>query len=48
MPLNDWVEPSEVADLMTFLNGAANRHLTGQIVSIDGGTDITMRGDTTW
>jgi NAD(P)-dependent dehydrogenase (short-subunit alcohol dehydrogenase family) len=48
MPLNGWAEPVEVAELMAFLNAPANRHITGQCVFIDGGTDITMRGDTTW
>lgn len=48
MPLNGWAEPAEVAELMAFLNAAANRHITGQCVFIDGGTDITMRGDSTW
>ncbi len=48
MPLNGWAEPGEVAELMAFLNAPANRHITGQCVFIDGGTDITMRGDSTW
>lgn len=48
MPLNGWATPEEVADLMAFLNAPANRHITGQCVFIDGGTDITVRGDTTW
>jgi NAD(P)-dependent dehydrogenase (short-subunit alcohol dehydrogenase family) len=48
MPLNGWADPEEVADLMTFLNDVKNRHITGQVVFIDGGTDITMRADSTW
>jgi NAD(P)-dependent dehydrogenase (short-subunit alcohol dehydrogenase family) len=48
MPLNGWADPEEVADLMAFLNDAKNRHITGQVVFIDGGTDVTMRGDSTW
>lgn len=48
MPLNGWAQPEEVAALQTFLNAADNQHITGQCVFIDGGTDITMRGDSTW
>lgn len=48
MPLNGWAQPEEVADLLAFLNAPANRHITGQCVFIDGGTDIVMRGDSTW
>lgn len=48
MPLNGWADPEEVAELMTFLNSPGNKHITGQCVFIDGGTDVIMRGDSTW
>lgn len=48
MPLNGWADPEEVAELMSFLNSPGNKHITGQRVFIDGGTDVFMRGDSTW
>lgn len=48
MPLNGWAGPDEVAELMAFLNSPNNKHITGQCVFIDGGTDVIMRGDSTW
>lgn len=48
MPLNGWADPEEVAELMAFLNSPDNKHITGQCVFIDGGTDVIMRGDSTW
>ncbi len=48
MPLNGFIEPIAVARLLAWLTGEENAHLCGQIVYIDGGSDVVMRGDSTW
>ena len=48
MPLNGPVEPEKVADLLSWLLGEGNSHVTGQIVFIDGGYDALTRSDTVW
>lgn len=48
MPLNGIAEPSTVASLLEYLTSPANTHLCGQVVFIDGGSDVVMRGESTW
>ncbi|MHB1489759.1 3-alpha-hydroxysteroid dehydrogenase/carbonyl reductase [mine drainage metagenome] len=48
MPLNGIAEPIVVARLMTWLGSTENTHLCGQVVFVDGGSDVVIRGDSTW
>jgi NAD(P)-dependent dehydrogenase (short-subunit alcohol dehydrogenase family) len=48
MPLNGVAEPRVVADLIVYLTSPANSHLCGQVVFVDGGSDVVIRGDSTW
>jgi NAD(P)-dependent dehydrogenase (short-subunit alcohol dehydrogenase family) len=48
MPLNGPVRPEKVADLLGWLIGESNTHVTGQIVFIDGGYDALTRSDSVW
>ena len=48
MPLNGVAEPTAVAELLAWLGSPANTHLCGQVVFIDGGSDVVIRGDSTW
>ncbi len=48
MPLNGIAEPIAVAELLAWLTSEANTHLCGQVVFIDGGSDVVIRGDSTW
>jgi NAD(P)-dependent dehydrogenase (short-subunit alcohol dehydrogenase family) len=48
MPLNGIAEPIVVARLLAWLNSAENTHLCGQIVYVDGGSDVVLRGDSVW
>lgn len=48
MPLNGIGEASVVADLIVYLASESNSHLCGQVVFIDGGSDVVIRGDSTW
>jgi NAD(P)-dependent dehydrogenase (short-subunit alcohol dehydrogenase family) len=48
MPLNGIFEPRSVAYLLAWLTSEENGHLCGQVVFIDGGSDVVMRGDSTW
>jgi len=48
MPLNGIAEPTVVAELLTWLGSLANTHLCGQVVFVDGGSDVVIRGDSTW
>ncbi|WP_405146649.1 SDR family oxidoreductase [Nocardia salmonicida] len=45
MPLNGPAEPLVVADLLCWLVSEENSHVTGQVISIDGGADVVTRGD---
>jgi NAD(P)-dependent dehydrogenase (short-subunit alcohol dehydrogenase family) len=45
MPLGGVAEPDEVAQLLVWLVSAENRMLCGQVVFIDGGSDVVLRGD---
>jgi len=48
MPLNGVAEPIVVARLLCWLASAENTHLCGQVVFVDGGSDVVIRGDSTW
>lgn len=48
MPLNGFAEPIVVARLLAWLAGPENSHLCGQVVFVDGGSDVVIRGDSTW
>ncbi len=48
MPLNGYLEPENVADLLIWLTSEANSHVTGQTIYIDGGSDAVIRGDDIW
>ena len=48
MPLNGIAEPVVVARLLAWLTSEENTHLCGQVVFVDGGSDVAIRGDSTW
>ncbi len=48
MPLNGIAEPIVVANLLAWLASVENTHLCGQVVFVDGGSDVVIRGDSTW
>lgn len=48
MPLNGHAPPEAVADLLAWLIGEANTHVTGQVIYVDGGAEVTYRGDSAW
>jgi NAD(P)-dependent dehydrogenase (short-subunit alcohol dehydrogenase family) len=48
MPLNGVAEPIVTAHLLAWLTSEENTHLCGQVVFIDGGSDVVIRGESTW
>ena len=48
MPLGGIFEPRSVAYLLAWLSSEENAHLCGQVVFIDGGSDVVLRGESTW
>ncbi|MGR0218752.1 SDR family oxidoreductase [Agromyces sp. ZXT2-6] len=48
MPLGGIFEPRDAAYLLAWLTSEENAHLCGQVVFIDGGSDVVIRGDSTW
>lgn len=48
MPLNGFAKPEAPAHLLAFLASPENSHLCGQVIFIDGGSDVVYRGDSTW
>lgn len=48
MPLNGIAEPITVARLLAWLGGPENTHVCGQVIYIDGGSDVVLRGDSVW
>ncbi|MDO9591034.1 MAG: SDR family oxidoreductase [Microcella sp.] len=48
MPLNGIADPAVVANLIVYLTSVENSHLCGQVVFVDGGSDVVIRGDSTW
>lgn len=48
MPLNGHAPPEAVAELLAWLVGRANTHVTGQVIYADGGAEATYRGEAAW
>jgi NAD(P)-dependent dehydrogenase (short-subunit alcohol dehydrogenase family) len=48
MPLNGFMGPEAPAALLAWLVSKENTHLCGQVVFIDGGSDVVIRGDAVW
>jgi NAD(P)-dependent dehydrogenase (short-subunit alcohol dehydrogenase family) len=48
MPLGGPYEPIATAQLLAWLSGEENGHITGQTIFIDGGADVVIRGDECW
>jgi len=48
MPLNGPEQPVVPAYLLAWLAGPENSHLCGQVVFVDGGSDVMWRGDGVW
>lgn len=48
MPLGGFFGPAAVAELLIWLTGQTNGHLCGQVIFMDGGSDVVIRGDSTW
>ncbi len=48
MPLNGFAEPEVCARVLAFLTDVGNTHLCGQVIFVDGGSDVVIRGDSTW
>lgn len=44
MPLNGPAAPSVVAGALAWLTSAENTHITGQVLFVDGGADVAIRG----
>ncbi|MEV7431733.1 SDR family oxidoreductase [Nocardioides sp. NPDC092400] len=45
MPLNSYAPPEAVASVLGFLVSEANTHVTGQVVYVDGGAEVSLRSD---
>lgn len=48
MPLNGFMPAEAPADLLAWLISPVNTHLCGQVIFIDGGSDVVIRGDQVW
>lgn len=48
MPLGGVADPIVVARLLVWLTSEENTHLCGQVVFVDGGSDVVIRGESTW
>jgi NAD(P)-dependent dehydrogenase (short-subunit alcohol dehydrogenase family) len=48
MPLNGFAQPIAPATLLAWLTSEENTHLCGQNIFIDGGSDVMIRGESTW
>lgn len=48
MPLNGVADAEVVAELLVWFGSEANTHLCGQVVYVDGGSDVVLRGDAVW
>lgn len=44
MPLNGYLQAEDVAQVLAFLVSAENSHITGQVVFVDGGAEVTLVG----
>lgn len=43
MAVEGYAQPEEIAELLVFLLGFTNHYMVGQLIFIDGGTDVIMR-----
>ncbi|MEZ0447083.1 SDR family oxidoreductase [Cellulomonas sp. ICMP 17802] len=48
MPLHGYMQPDVPGHLLAWLVSEENTHLCGQLVFVDGGSDVVLRGDSTW
>lgn len=48
MPIGRDAKPEEIAELLFWLASPLNSMMVGQVVFIDGGADVVLRGDSTW
>ncbi len=48
MPLGGPGQPEQVAFLLAWLTSPENSMVTGQVIFIDGGADVVLRGDDIW
>lgn len=48
MPLNGFMGPEVPAELLAWLISPVNTHVCGQVVFVDGGSDVVIRGDSVW
>ena len=48
MPLAGHARPNEIAPILAFLAGPECRHVTGQVLFVDGGAEAVLTGDDIW
>ena len=48
MPLSGFLAPDQVAAVLVFLASEENSAMTGQVLFVDGGSDVVLRGETAW
>ncbi len=48
MPIGHDAEPEDIGELLVWLASPANAMMVGQVVFIDGGAEVTGRGESVW
>lgn len=48
MPFGGYCHPQHVADVISFLASGRPTRICGQIIFVDGGADVVLRGDDVW
>jgi NAD(P)-dependent dehydrogenase (short-subunit alcohol dehydrogenase family) len=48
MPFGGFARPEHVAEVIAFLASPATERITGQVLFVDGGADVVLRGDEVW
>lgn len=48
MPLNYHQPPESVANALIWLTSPENTHMAGQTIYVDGGAEVSLRGDDVW
>jgi NAD(P)-dependent dehydrogenase (short-subunit alcohol dehydrogenase family) len=48
MPLGGYAQPEEIAVVLEWLTSPENTKVTGQVIFVDGGADVTIRPDEVW